>query len=137
MGSHASPSRFARSVIAVLSLAFGTALLAQTPAPTRSVREGVYTSAQAERGGALYEEKCTGCHAARMWGSDWTDKSLWDLYDTISNYMPQDAPGSLGPQQSRDLVAYILKTNKLPSGTTELSASDDDLRLIRVELPAE
>lgn len=120
----------------MLSLAFGAVVLAQTTSPARSVRDGVYSSAQADRGGAVYEEKCTSCHASRMWGSDWTTRSLWDIYDTVSNYMPQDNPGSLGPQQSRDVIAYILKTNKLPAGRAELPAADDDLRQIRVELPA-
>ncbi len=117
----------------MLCFAFGAALFAQTPAPTRSVREGVYTSVQAERGGAVFEEKCTGCHASRMWGSNWPEKNLFDLYDTVKNYMPEDNPGSLSPQQSRDVLAHILKTNNLPAGMVELPESTDELRNIRVE----
>ena len=122
--------------MSALGLALGGAVLAQEPALTRSVRDGVYTSAQAARGLAVYEEKCTSCHASRMWGSDWPDKSLFALYDTISNYMPQDDPGSLGAGPARDVMAYILKMNKLPAGTKELPEAPDDLKQIRIELPA-
>jgi mono/diheme cytochrome c family protein len=101
------------------------------------VRDGVYTGEQAERGGAVYEQKCTGCHAARMWGGDWTEKSVWDVYDTIANYMPQDDPGSLSPEQSRDVVAYILKTNDLPAGMAELPESLDELKQIRLARPSQ
>lgn len=111
---------------------------AQTPdVLTRSVREGVYSAAQAERGANVYQEKCVSCHAARMWGADWPGKSLWSLYDTISNYMPADEPGALTPQQYRDLVAYILRTNKLPSGPGELPASTEDMKVIRLDVAAE
>ncbi len=72
-----------------------------------------------------------------MWGSDWTEKSLWDVYDVINNYMPQDDPGSLTPQQSRDLLAYILNAKQLPAGSAELPQSDDGLRRIRIDLPSQ
>ena len=116
------------------SLVLGVAVTAQAPS-SRSVKEGVYTAAQATRGGAVYEEKCSNCHAARMWGQDWPEKSVWDVYDTIKNFMPEDSPGSLSDQQTRDVVAYILKVNKLPAGKTELPAADADLRQIRLALP--
>ena len=105
--------------IVACAVLFGASAAAQSSA-TRSVKEGVYSAKQAERGGSLYGEKCTSCHAARMWGSDWTERSVWDIYDTINSFMPQDSPGSLSPQETRDIVAYILKTNKIPSGASEL-----------------
>jgi len=131
-----SPFRRAVSAVTLALLATGIVAVAQTPPPMRSVREGVYTSAQAQRGSAVYEEKCASCHTARMWGSDWTRQSVWDLYNTISSYMPEDSPGSLNPQQSRDVVAYILKSNELPAGPAELPESIEALKQIRIELPA-
>lgn len=110
-------------------------LTAQDPPAATSVKAGVYTAAQAARGAALYDEKCTTCHAARMWGQDWPDKTVWDLYDTIKNYMPEDSPGTLTAQQARDVVAFILKSNKLPAGAKALPASDDDLKRIRLAAP--
>src|SRR5262249_40421455 len=92
---------FLASTAVVFAITAGVALGAQSPSPERSARDGVFTAAQATRGGSLYEEKCTTCHAARMWGQDWPEKSVWDVYDTIKNYMPEDNPGSLTAQQTR------------------------------------
>jgi hypothetical protein len=38
--------------------------------------------------------------------------------------MPADTPGDLTPQQSVDLVSYILKSGGFPAGRTELAAAD-------------
>ena len=35
----------------------------------RTTRDGVFTSAQATRGAALYETRCAACHGARLEGS--------------------------------------------------------------------
>ena len=106
---------------------------AQTP--SRSVMDGVYTAAQATRGRALYEEKCVSCHANRMWGQDWPEKSVFDVYDIVKNFMPEDNPGSLSAPQTRDVVAYILQNNKLPTGKTELPEADADLKQIKLARP--
>ena len=115
-----------------LSLAMGvwaivTAVVAaQAP---KSVNEGVYTAAQADRGAAVFKTTCTACHdTARFTGdeflSGWTGKSLHALFDHISTSMPEDNPGSLKPQQYADVVAYFLKLNGYPAGKTELSGPD-------------
>ncbi len=128
-----TPSRTLALALAVLSL--GIAVRAQSPAPARSVRDGVYSEAQAERGTSVYEGRCISCHVARMWGGDWTQKTAWDLFDTISNYMPEDNPGTLSPEQARDVLAYILKANRLPSGPKDLPDTQDGLKQIRIETP--
>jgi mono/diheme cytochrome c family protein len=102
-------------------------------APLRSVKDGVYSAAQATRGRALYEEKCTGCHAHKMWGQDWPEKSVFDVYDVVKNFMPEDNPGSLTAAQTRDVVAYILQNNQLPVGKTELPEAETDLKLYVAE----
>jgi len=104
-------------------------------APFRSVKDGVYTAAQATRGRAVYDEKCTGCHANKMWGQDWPEKSLFDVYDVVKNFMPEDNPGSLTAAQTRDVVAYILQNNKLPVGRTELPEAEADLKQIKLAQP--
>jgi len=107
------PARWAGVAGAFFGLAVA-ALVAQSPA--RSVKDGVYTTAQATRGRAVYDEKCVTCHASRMWGQDWPEKSVFEVYDVVKNFMPEDAPGSLSAAQTRDVVAYILQNNKLPAG---------------------
>lgn len=116
----------------MFGLAFNAAA-AQTA--SRSVKDGVYTTAQATRGRALYEEKCVSCHANRMWGQDWPEKSVFDVYDIVKNFMPEDNPGSLSATQTRDVVAYILQGNRLPAGKAELPEADADLKQIRLALP--
>ena len=37
-----------------------------------AVQDGLYTSAQAERGRALYEKKCASCHGAQLEGASAT-----------------------------------------------------------------
>ena len=108
------------------------ALVAQSP---RSVKDGVYTTAQAQRGRVVYDEKCVDCHANRMWGQDWPQKSVFDVYDVVKNFMPEDAPGSLSAAQTRDVIAYILQNNRLPAGRSELPEAEEDLKQIRLATP--
>lgn len=115
---------------------FGITLSAvAAQAPPRSVKDGVYSAAQATRGRALYEEKCTGCHANKMWGQDWPEKSVFDVYDVVKNFMPEDNPGSLSAAQTRDILAYILQNNKLPAGKVELPEAEADLKQIALATP--
>ena len=123
--------------IALVAAASGADLAAQAaPAGTsRSTRDGVYTDAQADRGRQLFEEGCTDCHNIRMWGTDWDGKSAGDVFEFISAYMPEQAPGTLSAPQVRDIIASFLKQAKLPAGSSELPTTLDGLKQIRMELP--
>jgi hypothetical protein len=105
-------------------------------APVRSTRDGVFSAAQAARGEALFEGTCRECHSGQLWGMDWDGKTVADVYDFISRNMPESAPGSLSAAQVRDAIAFILSSNELPAGPSELPASRDDLKQIRIEPPA-
>ena len=132
MPSHLErPAMWAGLAGALFTIAW-TTVAAQT---SRSVKDGVYTAAQATRGRALYDEKCVNCHASRMWGQDWPDKSVYDVYDIVKNFMPEDNPGSLSAAQARDVIAYILQNNKLPAGKTELPEAEGDLKQITLATP--
>ena len=115
--------------------------------PVVTARDGVYTAAQAERGSEAYTTACAHCHASDLQGdvrkeipglteSDffvrWENKSLAELFDTISKDMPADRPGTLSDRQSADILAYILQVNKFPSGATELSANPERLKQLMV-----
>jgi mono/diheme cytochrome c family protein len=133
MPSHISWSARGAGVAGVL---FGCAVtIVAAQAPSRSVKDGVYTAAQASRGRTVYEEKCLSCHANRMWGQDWPQKSVFDVYDVVKNFMPEDDPGSLSAAQTRDVIAYILQNNKLPAGKRELPEADADLKQIQLAQP--
>ncbi|HEY2007613.1 MAG TPA: cytochrome c [Rhizomicrobium sp.] len=124
------PRTILATSIAVLVLATGV-----SAARTRiSVWDGVYTDAQAERGHTLYMQSCARCHGANLWGTYeipplvgrfmpyWSGSTLDALFDYVSTAMPLDHPGALGPGANADIVAFILKSNDIPSGSTELSA---------------
>ncbi len=124
-------------VVAMIALVAGAGALAQAP----SVRDGIYTAAQAEQGQAVYDEQCVSCHgpvtafvpemaallADHTFRNRWRGRSLGEMFELIRDTMPQDAPGSLSPQQSAELVAYILSGNRLPTG--DLALTDDVERL--------
>jgi mono/diheme cytochrome c family protein len=115
-----------------------TAPFAQAP---KSVNDGVYTAAQADRGAAVFKTTCTACHdTAKFTGNDflsgWVGKPIHELYDTVHTTMPEDNPGSLKPQQYVDVIAYFLKLNGYPVGTTELPVTEDALKAIKFDKKA-
>ena len=97
---------------------------------------GVYTTAQANRGEAVYQKRCASCHGAALAGNAgpplagqdfltiWNNQPVSDLFDKIHNTMPLDNPGTLTNPEVADVVAYILQTNKLPAGTAELTPTN-------------
>jgi cytochrome c len=137
--------------------AFFVALHGQTTSPTpappqlpqlHSIWDGVYTEKQAQRGQALYDHLCSACHGEKLTGKasedmpaltgrdfevDWNGRSVGDLFKQILRKMPQDDPGTLTPQQTADLVAYLLSFNKFPAGKTDLPADTAALASIRYE----
>ena len=126
------PSGSVLSLIGLLFLASATAGLvtAQTSAPRRTVWEGVYTEAQATRGTMTFGQSCAGCHALGAEGraplageafwKSFAQKSVGDLLEFVTTYMPNGTPGSLSESAYNDIVALILKSNGFPAGTTEL-----------------
>ena len=109
-------------------------------AATKSVKTGVYTAAQADRGQALYRSKCASCHAPNRFTDDlfytsFAGKPLWEMFDVISDTMPEDNPGSMKPEEYIDVMAYLLKLNNFPTGNSELPAGKDALSAILMEKP--
>ncbi len=123
---------------------FAAALLAQSS--SASVWEGVFTEEQVKRGSASYQRECSNCHGAALEGGDmtpplvgggftsnWNDLTLGDLSERIRLTMPLDSPGKLSRQQNVDVIAFILKTNAWPSGTTELPPEVGTLKRIKIQ----
>lgn len=123
---------------ACLGLSLVNALAAQ--GPSRSVKAGVYTGAQAERGLALYKSQCASCHAPNRFTDDlfytsFAGKPLWEMFDVISDTMPEDKPNSMQPEEYVDIMAYLLKLNDFPTGEAELATGKDALSAILMEKP--
>ena len=105
-------------------------LTAQTPAKT--VWDGAYTDAQAERAQGTFSANCSRCHTlttegarplvgTQFWQAN-TQKSVGDLLKFVSTNMPNGiGAGSLSPSAYNDLVALILKSNGFPAGSTEVT----------------
>ena len=134
------------AVIVTFTAAAGSA--AGVPqAPPRSAKDGVYTTAQANRGKAMYAEQCTECHGAMtsvtpdlapllgdyVFQAAWKNRSLTQLFDRIRDTMPQNKPRTLLPDQTVDLIAYILSANQLPAGEIPLSTDLEALKQIRMD----
>src|SRR4051794_39727423 len=113
-------------------------------AAKKSVKEGVYTDAQAKRGEPLYKEQCAACHGDDLQGSgpmpplagadfvkNW--KTAGDLFDKIHQSMPASAPGTLSDQQTADIIAYMFSVAKYPAGQTELAAKMEPLMQVTIE----
>jgi mono/diheme cytochrome c family protein len=107
---------------------------------------GIYSAAQAARGGAIYKAECAVCHGDALEGKlgpplagpefmgIWGNQPLFDLVTKIQNTMPQTAPGKLSREQTVDIVAHMLEVGKLPAGSANLATDDGALQ--QVKLPA-
>ena len=132
-----------KSVPTVLALStallVGVAFQSIDHAAGKTVWDGVYAAAQAERGKALYTQNCLQWHGASLEGEsgnngltqggvslsgdhfkqNWYSSSLADLYSKISKTMPAQPPtktGKLPQPDVLDLMSFILSYNGFPPG---------------------
>jgi mono/diheme cytochrome c family protein len=116
--------------VASAAASFATA---QADAQRRTVWDGAYTEAQATRGTAAYGQSCSGCHALTVEGKaplvgdafwkSFAQRNVGDLLEFVSANMPNGRPRSLSESTYEDIVAYILKSNGFPAGTSDLGAN--------------
>ena len=123
---------------------------AAAPAASRTVWDGIFTAAQADRGRTLYGAHCAECHGGALQGGegkalagdvfwmDWRESTVGELLSYISKNMPFSEDGSLAGTLSAttyaDIVAHILQANGFPASTQELTAaSSAGVRIIRKE----
>jgi mono/diheme cytochrome c family protein len=108
----------------------------------RSVRDGVFSPAQAARGERLFESICTNCHeiaeftAAGAYLDDVEGKPLWDTFEYVSTDMPEDDPGTLRPDDYAAVLAYLFSVYGLPSGEADLPVDRESLEAIAIMRPA-
>ena len=138
--------KFATTVcVAVVALTLSASLSLR--AQQRTVKDGVYTDAQAMRGKAIFDMRCALCHGDRLEGAAGPplagdvflgprdSQPLSDVFDKINATMPADTPGTLEPQQVADLVAFMLQANKFPAGRTELAPAAALVKQIALAAP--
>lgn len=144
-------------MLAQIALIRAQAPGAATERASRTVWDGVYTAAQAQRGRGFYAEHCASCHGANLEGAEyralkddrfwasWQDTTVDQLLRHVSTNMPHSEDGSLkgtlGARVYADIVAHILASNQFPAGETELDEKAiAGVRIVRKdgsgELPA-
>jgi mono/diheme cytochrome c family protein len=113
----------------------------------KGIWDGVFTTAQADRGkAALLQNGCNGCHGAELAGergpslkgdrflAAWENGSVNRLFGKIRDTMPPLNAEQVPPNVKLDIVAYLLQVNGFPAGAAELTAdagSLDGLQIIR------
>ncbi|MEX2543182.1 MAG: cytochrome c, partial [Trueperaceae bacterium] len=107
---------------------------------------GAFTRDQARVGMEEYTSHCAVCHGGGLEGrasyppvageeflANWQGRSVEELFDYISNEMPQDRPGSLGHLTYANLTAYILSQNGFAAGDTELDPESGRLAQLLIQ----
>jgi mono/diheme cytochrome c family protein len=112
--------------------------LARAEEPATSILNGVYTPDQASRGQQTFQKLCSSCHTVeehtgRRFGAKWAGTSVGDLFDLVSNTMPENEPGSLTKEDYAGVLAFFLKQSGYPPGETELPIDPARLAGIRIE----
>jgi cytochrome c len=113
--------------------------------PQRSIWDGIYTLAQADRGKAVYANHCAKCHGDDLEGhdevpelggahfmADWEDQSVADLVQRIRSTMPLDNPGTLSGASTTDVLTYLMQQNGAPAGSAELPNDSSLQSIIRI-----
>src|SRR5690349_20148027 len=112
----------------------------QAKTAVRTTRGGVFSLEQASRGADVYAGYCKSCHTAEThtganFRMHWRGKPLSDLFVYIRDRMPKNEPGSLSAEEYADVLAYVLKMNRLPAGKADLPPDSTKLSAIRIETP--
>ena len=100
-------------------------------------RRRVFAADQATKGDAVYKEQCAACHGDNLEGSgpmpplagkdflsNWQGKTVGDLFEKTQTSMPATAPGTLTPEQTAQIMAYVLSVGEV-SGRGHAAAGQD------------
>jgi mono/diheme cytochrome c family protein len=130
----------AGTALVALSTVIAAAVVAQD-AP-RTVRDRVFSAAQAARGEKLFGSICMNCHeiaeftAAGAYLDEVEGKPLWETFEYVWSEMPEDEPASLDPEDYAAVLAYIFSIYGLPSGEPELPIDQKSLEAITITRPS-
>src|SRR3954467_15159438 len=91
----------------------------------RTIVDRVYSVAQAERGEQRFKTSCSSCHTPSEFGGGsfaerWDGQTMAEVFEFVSNAMPENDPGGLKKEEYADVLAYILRINAYPAGYDEL-----------------
>jgi len=131
-----------------LLLLFG-ACVANAQQGKRTIKNGVFTAAQAKSGESAYRTNCASCHGSDLHATDaeapdltesifqfgWKGKTVAEVFEQVRGAMPLDSPRSLDDQTYLDILVYIFQFNGAPSGNQKLEPNLPALREIVIEPP--
>jgi mono/diheme cytochrome c family protein len=133
--------------VLIASLVFVQALILVS-AQGQTTLDGIYTKAQAKRGEKIYADSCASCHgddlsgggqtpalAGREFDLDWNDLAMSDLFDRTRATMPADKPRTLTPEQTADVIAFLLQKGTFPAGQAELTPDAAALKAMKFVSP--
>ena len=118
---------------------------------------GVFTTAQAQRGAAVYAQHCAGCHGAELqgataqaltgtvfaasWGKDSFSAqsmgrpfSVDDLAYFVSTVMPPGGAKQIPPDEHAAVLAFLLERNGFESGLAPLALGAPNLKNVILDL---
>ena len=112
-------------------------------AQSKSVWSGVYTTEQADAGEKIYFARCSTCHGDDLGGREqapalagsqfldsWHGKDLRRLLDRVLTMPLGDKP--VTNAEAIELLAFMLRSSEMPSGSTALPA--DRAQLVEITL---
>ena len=138
--------RMSRLAVAAITGAamLGASGLLHAQNAKRSIWSGVYTAAQVARGKADYTDNCSRCHGSDLGGLDeipalqgpqfmvdFDGSTIASLVNRIHTTMPMDNPGHLNMATTTDIVAFLLQSNHVPVGSSELPSDPPSQGLIQ------
>jgi len=121
-----------------------------------SIRDGIFTADQAERGRIAYTGPCDRCHGYKLDGASddpdmlpappiagpkflrkWAGRPLAALFEYVRVAMPSNNPGYLSDAEVADILAYMLSVSGLPPGNTALPSARAALASVAIEASTE
>jgi len=132
--------RWATAVVVTAACALA-ALVAVAQTAPRTVRDGVFSAAQVQRGQKVFKTICSNCHEIEefigpgAYLEEHDGKPLWETFDFVSAKMPDDDPGSLEPAEYTAVLAYIFSVYGLPAGEADMPEDRKALELITITRP--
>jgi mono/diheme cytochrome c family protein len=134
------PRRVAGTVALLTACGLG-AWAAFAQAPERTVRDGVFSAAQVERGRQQFTSICMNCHEIQeftgpgAYFEEQDGETVWEVFEYIWAEMPEDEPASLDPKDYAAILAYTLSVYGLPTGASDLPIDRESLEAIKIARP--
>jgi S-disulfanyl-L-cysteine oxidoreductase SoxD len=131
------------TVASAASLLAAAGVNAQTT-ERRSIRDGVFSAAQVERGRESFLWRCMDCHEMEEFTGvgayfekvENQGKTLWEVFEYIWSEMPEDSPAWLEPAEYADILAYMLSVYGLPTGASDMPTNRAALDRVMIEGPS-